>query len=145
WRNISDDPRGSNTKAGEPTYDKAYADTRLWIKEGLLDYIAPQIYWPFAREIVKYDVIAKWWANVVRSTNTKLYIGIALYKIGVPSQAEPDWSIDGGVPELKRQLDLNDELPEIKGVILFREGLIQFPQTEEAVKYLRSRWHRSVQ
>lgn len=29
WRNISDDPRGSDTKAGRPTYDRAYADTRL--------------------------------------------------------------------------------------------------------------------
>ncbi|WGM01564.1 glycoside hydrolase family 10 protein [Arsenophonus nasoniae] len=142
WRNIADDPRGSDTKAGGPTYDKAYADTRLWVKEGLLDYIAPQIYWPFAREIVRYDVIARWWADVVRSTNTKLYIGMALYKVGVPSQAEPDWSLDGGVPELKRQLDLNDQLPEIKGEILFREGLLQSsPQTEEAVKYLKSRWH----
>jgi len=145
WRNISDDPRGSDTKAGGPTYDRAYADTRLWVKEGLLDYIAPQIYWPFAREIVKYDVIAKWWADVVRSTNTKLYIGVALYKVGVPSQTEPDWSLDGGVPELKRQLDLNDELPEIKGEILFREGLLQSPQTAEAVKYLKSRWNRSAQ
>ncbi|MGP1927582.1 MAG: glycoside hydrolase family 10 protein [Arsenophonus sp. NC-LC2-MAG3] len=145
WRNISDDPLGSNTKADGSTYDKAYADTRLWIKEGLLDYIAPQIYWPFARKIAKYDIIAKWWADVVRSTNTKLYIGVALYKIGVASQAEPDWSLNGGVPELKKQLDLNDQLPEIKGVILFREGLLQLSQTEEAVKYLRSRWHRSVQ
>ncbi|WP_334471218.1 glycoside hydrolase family 10 protein [Arsenophonus sp. PmNCSU2021_1] len=145
WRNISDDPRGSDTKAGGPTYDRVYADTRLWVKEGLLDYIAPQIYWPFAREIVKYDVIAKWWADVVRSTNTKLYIGVALYKVGVPSQTEPDWSLDGGVPELKRQLDLNDELPEIKGEILFREGLLQSQQTAEAVKYLKSRWNRSAQ
>ncbi|SPP31830.1 hypothetical protein ARAF_1490 [Arsenophonus endosymbiont of Aleurodicus floccissimus] len=145
WRNIFDDQRGSNTKAGGPTYDRAYADTRLWVKEGLLDYIAPQIYWPFTREIVKYDVIAKWWADVVRSTNTKLYIGVALYKVGVPSQTEPDWSLDGGVPELKRQLDLNDELPEIKGVILFREGFLQSPQTAEAVKYLKSRWNRSAQ
>lgn len=145
WRNISDDPRGSDTKVGGPTYDRAYADTRLWVKEGLLDYIAPQIYWSFAREIVKYDVIAKWWADVVRSTNTKLYIGVALYKVGVPSQTEPDWSIDGGVPELKRQLDLNDELPEIKGEILFREGLFQSPQTAEAVKYLKYRWNRSAQ
>ncbi|WP_420837736.1 glycoside hydrolase family 10 protein [Arsenophonus endosymbiont of Bemisia tabaci] len=145
WRNISDDPRGSDTKAGGPTYYRAYADTRLWVKEGLLDYIGPQIYWPFARKIVKYDVIAKWWADVVRSTNTKLYIGVALYKIGVPSQTEPDWSLDGGVPELKRQLDLNDELPEIKGEILFREGLLQSAQTAEAVKYLKSRWNRSLE
>lgn len=140
WRNIADDPRGSNTKAGGPTYDRAYADTRLWVKEGLLDYIAPQIYWPFAREVVKYDVIAKWWADVVRSTNTKLYIGVALYKVGVPSQVEPDWSLDGGVPEVKKQLDFNDSLPEIKGTILFREALLQSSQTEQVVEYIKSRW-----
>ncbi|MDT9587718.1 MAG: glycoside hydrolase family 10 protein [Candidatus Arsenophonus melophagi] len=141
WRNISDDPLGSDTKAGGPSYDRAYADTRLWVKEGLLDYIAPQIYWPFSRNIMKYDGIAKWWVDVVKSTNTKLYIGIALYKVGVQSEIEPTWSVDGGVPELKRQLDFNEQLPEIKGQILFREKLLQAPQTKEVVKYLKSRWH----
>lgn len=141
WRNKGDDPLGSATQGGGPSYDTAYADTRQWVTLGLLDYIAPQLYWPFARKIVRYDVLARWWSDAVRATHTRLYIGVALYKVGTPSETEPDWAIEHGVPELKRQLDLNDSLPEIKGTVLFREAYLNERQTDEAVKYLRDRWH----
>ncbi len=139
WRNRSHDAAGSDTR-GAAAYDEAYADTRLWVQQGLLDYIAPQIYWPFARDAARYDVLAKWWADVVKPTNTRLYIGVALYKVGEPSKNEPDWTINGGVPELKKQLDLNESMPQINGTILFRENYLNQPQTQEAVNYLRSRW-----
>lgn len=139
WRNISHDPAGSATR-GAAAYDESYADTRRWVQQGLLDYIAPQLYWPFARDAARYDVLANWWANVVKNTPTKLYIGVALYKIGEPSKMEPDWMIEGGVPELKKQLDLNDTVPQIDGTILFRENYLNQPQTQKAVDYLRSRW-----
>ncbi|KPW63500.1 YngK protein [Pseudomonas amygdali pv. ciccaronei] len=61
--------------------------------------IAPQVYWPFARKVARYDVITRWWADTVRGTSTALYIGMALYKVGTPSAAEPDWTAEGGVPE----------------------------------------------
>lgn len=141
WRNMADDPRGSNTQGGSPSYDTAYADTRQWVEMGLLDYIAPQLYWPFARKIVQYDLLIKWWSDVVSLTDTRLYIGVALYKIGTHSDTEPDWAIDGGVPELKRQLDLNDAQAEVGGTILFRDAFLSQPQTEAAVNYLRNRWH----
>lgn len=48
--------------------------------------------------------------------------------------------MDGGVPELKKQLDLNETLPQIQGTILFRENNLNQPQTRQAVNYLRSRW-----
>lgn len=140
WRNRSHDAAGSDTR-GAAAYDEAYADTRLWVQQGLLDYIAPQIYWPFARDAARYDVLAKWWADVVKPTNTRLYIGVALYKVGEPSKNEPDWTINGGVPELKKQLDLNESMPQINGTILFRENYLNQPQTQEAVNYLRSRWN----
>ncbi|MGP9437014.1 glycoside hydrolase family 10 protein [Ewingella sp. AOP8-B2-18] len=139
WRNRSQDPAGSNTR-GAAAYDESYADTRLWVQEGLLDYIAPQLYWPFARDAARYDVLAKWWADVVKPTHTRLYIGIALYKVGEPSKNEPDWMVNGGVPELKKQLDLNDAVPQISGTILFREDYLNQPQTQQAVNYLRTRW-----
>lgn len=139
WRNISHDPAGSATR-GAAAYDESYADTRRWVQQGLLDYIAPQLYWPFARDAARYDVLANWWANVVKGTPTKLYIGVALYKIGEPSKMEPDWMIEGGVPELKKQLDLNDAVPQIDGTILFRENYLNQPQTQKAVDYLRTRW-----
>lgn len=139
WRNISHDPAGSAT-SGAAAYDEAYADTRRWVQQGLLDYIAPQLYWPFARQAARYDVLANWWANVVKPTHTQLYIGIALYKVGEPARNEPDWMVQGGVPELKKQLDLNQSVPEINGTILFRENYLNQPQTQQAVSYLKTRW-----
>lgn len=139
WRNRSHDPAGSDTR-GAAAYDESYADTRRWVQLGLLDYIAPQLYWPFARDAARYDVLAKWWANVVKSTNTRLYIGVALYKVGEPSRKEPDWAVNGGVPELKKQLDMNESEPHINGTILFREDYLNQPQTQDAVTYIRSRW-----
>ena len=136
WRNRSFDPAGSDTR-GAAAYDESYADTRKWVQQGLLDYIAPQIY---ARDAARYDGLTKWWADVVKPTHTRLYIGIAFYKVGAPSRNEPDWTVNGGVPELKKQLDLNDSLPDVKGTILFREDYLNQPQTQEAVNYLRGRW-----
>lgn len=139
WRNLSHDPAGSDTR-GAAAYDESFADTRRWVQQGLLDYIAPQVYWPFARQAARYDVLAKWWAEVVKPTNTRLYIGIALYKVGEASKNEPDWTVQGGVPELKKQLDLNESQPHIDGTILFRENYLNQPQTQDAVNYLKRRW-----
>lgn len=139
WRNRSHDPAGSDTR-GAAAYDESFADTRRWVQQGLLDYIAPQIYWPFSRDAARYDVLAKWWAEVVKPTKTRLYIGVALYKVGEPSRNEPDWTVNDGVPELRKQLDLNDTMPGISGTILFRENNLNQPQAQQAVSYLRSRW-----
>jgi uncharacterized lipoprotein YddW (UPF0748 family) len=64
--------------------------------QGLLDCCD----WPFSRSAA-HDVLTRWWADVVKPTHTRLYIGIAFYKVGEPSKNEPDWMVNGGVPELK--------------------------------------------
>lgn len=129
WRNKADDLQGADTQAGAPNYDSAYADTRKWVLDGIIDYIAPQVYWPFARKVARYDVITRWWADTVRGTGTRLYIDIALYKVGAPSAAEPDWTVEGGLPEITRQLDLNDSLTDVGGCMLFRHMFLREPQT----------------
>ncbi len=59
--------------------------------------------------LARYDVLAKWWADVVKPTRTRLYISVSPSIKWVNLQKiEPDWMINGGVPELKKQLDLND-------------------------------------
>jgi len=139
WRNRSHDPAGSDTR-GAAAYDESFADTRRWVQQGFLDYIAPQIYWPFSRDAAVYAVRAKGGAGVVNPPLPRLYIGVALYKVGEPSSKEPDWTVKGGVPELKKQLDLNESEPHIDGTILFRENNLNQPQAQEAVRYLRTRW-----
>ncbi|MBX9890462.1 MAG: hypothetical protein K2X94_04290, partial [Amoebophilaceae bacterium] len=65
-------------------------------------------------------IITKWWADLVQDKNVHLYIGEALYRVGVPSQVEPDWTMGNGVTEIKKQLLWNIADPTIKGSILFR-------------------------
>ncbi|MGL9751222.1 MAG: hypothetical protein ACR5LC_08350 [Symbiopectobacterium sp.] len=69
-------------------------------------------------------------AETVKQTKTKLYIRMALYKVSTPSNVEPDWSIEGRVPEITQQLDLNDSLPEVKGCVLFRHLFLKESQTQ---------------
>ncbi|PWL16953.1 hypothetical protein DKP76_12950 [Falsochrobactrum shanghaiense] len=140
WRNAAVDPLGSPTRAGKTNYDGDFADTRRWVKDGLIDYIAPQVYWSFGRRQVPYGPIVQWWADTVRDTKTDLYIGMALYRAGTKSQAEPDWQAGGGVDEIKKQLEFNASLPEVKGSILFRHGFLSDPRLKKVSQYLKSSW-----
>lgn len=80
WRNASTDPLGSAT-SGLQSYDAIYADSRKWVKQGWVDYIAPQIYWNIGYAPAAYEVLVSWWSDVVAGTDVQLYIGQAAYKI----------------------------------------------------------------
>ena len=111
WRNASVDSTGSATTAGITNYDDLYADIRLWIREGWIDYVLPQLYWEIGKKAADYEVLAHWWANEVRGTNCKLYIGMAPYRLEGASAKSP-W---GQGNEIKRQMKLNRSIPEITG------------------------------
>lgn len=113
WRNQSVDPTGSDTKASVTAYDNMYADVRTWIQQDWVDYIAPQIYWSFSLKIAQYDKLVEWWANEVRGTNVKLYIGHSPYKLGT---SEVGWNT---AEEIINQLKFNKSFFEVKGDIFF--------------------------
>lgn len=46
---------------GFDAYDKLYADARLWLREGWIDYFTPQLYWPIAQVPQSYPVLLDWW------------------------------------------------------------------------------------
>ena len=111
WRNASVDSTGSATQAGITNYDDLYADIRLWIKNGWIDYVLPQLYWEIGKKVADYDILAHWWANEVRGTNCRLYIGMAPYRLENASPKTP-W---GQGNEISRQMRLNRTIPEISG------------------------------
>jgi len=111
WRNASVDSTGSATQAGITNYDDLYADIRLWIREGWIDYVLPQLYWEIGKKAADYEVLAHWWANEVRGTNCKLYIGMAPYRLEGAKKDSP-WSQGN---EISRQMQLNRTIPEITG------------------------------
>ncbi len=116
WRNASVDSTGSATTAGLTNYDDLYADIRLWIKEGWIDYVLPQLYWEIGKPAADYEVLAHWWANEVKGTDCKLYIGMAPYRLdnNTPrNKAKANaWNTGN---EISRQMRLNRTIPEITG------------------------------
>ena len=113
WRNDNVDPRGSATKAGVQNYDDLYADILKWLKEGTIDYVAPQLYWEIGKKVADYSVLAKWWSN--NSFGKNLYIGLYASQLG-STDANPAWRKGN---ELCRQLALNKNYPQIDGAVYF--------------------------
>lgn len=104
WRNKKNSPLGSDSNGFE-SYAQIYADTRGWVKDGLLDYIAPQLYWVIGKEGSDYALLARWWEEVCRDTGVRLYIGHGVYRLG--SSGEAAWAT---AAEIERQIALNKEL-----------------------------------
>jgi uncharacterized lipoprotein YddW (UPF0748 family) len=111
WRNQSDDPRGSDSRAGVTCYDHLYADVLKWEKEGWIDYIAPQIYWSTTDEAANYTKLVKWWNQEI--TNRHLYIGHGIYKI---NNGQAAWNQSD---EMSQQIKLARQHKNVAGSIYF--------------------------
>ncbi|TKI66317.1 glycoside hydrolase family 10 protein [Lysinibacillus mangiferihumi] len=117
WRNKKQDSTGSNTN-GMSNYDDLYADTRQWIKDGSIDYIAPQIYWSRNHKAANYSVLLDWWGREVQTYAkvhpVNLYIGMANHKVGNDSDAT--WK---NKTELISQVIANRENNNVQGQMHF--------------------------
>jgi uncharacterized lipoprotein YddW (UPF0748 family) len=62
WR-----PRNPPPIKGLDAFGKIYADSRLWLANGWVDFLVPQLYWPVASPEQSFSVLFNWW----RSQNPK--------------------------------------------------------------------------
>lgn len=115
WRNSDRDPAGSPTRAGVATYDDLYADTRKWVTEGWIDYIAPQAYWHIGHPTADYADVVPWWARTVAGTDVQLYVGEALYRC----DADSDTAAWRDPRELSRHLTFARRYPQVRGHAFF--------------------------
>jgi uncharacterized lipoprotein YddW (UPF0748 family) len=109
WANRTSSTLGSATSGLESFY-ALYADTRRWVKDGWVDYIAPQLYWYQGYTVANYNVLVDWWAKQVAGTNVKLYTGEAAYKVGDPATAA--WRDPN---ELRDHLTKCRQVPAVRG------------------------------
>ncbi len=107
WRNKKSDPRGSES-SGLQNYDDLYADVLLWVKNGWVDYIAPQLYWTLDMKAAPSRHLAKWWND--NSEGVDLYIGQDVQR----TMTNPDHKT-GDRNELATKVKLSRELPNVKG------------------------------
>jgi len=114
WRNAATDPLGSPT-SGLQSYDAIYADTRRWVRQGWLDYIAPQLYWHIGFTVADYTKLVTWWSDLVAGTGVQLLVGQATYRAGASGQ-DAAWQDPA---ELTDHLFVNREHPQVAGDIQF--------------------------
>jgi len=72
YRNKRNDPDGSDTN-GLQNYDDLYADIKLWVEKGWIDYNLPQLYWETGHSAADYTTLLNWWN--AHNYQQHLYIG----------------------------------------------------------------------
>lgn len=103
---------------GTSAYDTLYADSKKWLQEGWVDYLAPQLYWSTTKEGQRFPILLDWWKRENKKKR-HLWVGVATYKIG--DSTYPDFSLK----ELLLQIDTTRaQLDENAGAIHFRARMI---------------------
>jgi uncharacterized lipoprotein YddW (UPF0748 family) len=111
WRNKDVDPEGSDTRAGQTNYDDLFANILLWLQNGWIDYVAPQLYLEIGNDRIAYEKMVDWWNK--HSYGKHVYIGHGIYRSGEKSKA---WKNPN---ELPNQIKILREYPNVKGSIYF--------------------------
>lgn len=112
WRNKSSDANGSDTKAGQTNYDDLYANILLWLKNGWIDYVAPQLYWEIGNRLCDYKTLLNWWAS--HSYGKHVYIGHGIYRTEENPTAA--WRNPNELPD---EIQLLRKNPNIEGSVFF--------------------------
>ncbi len=113
WRHQTDvNPEGSPTRNALQSYDDLFADTDKWVREGWVDYLAPQLYWGINHRVAAFEPLSKWWN--AHSYGKPVYIGHAAYHLA------DTWTPQ----ELAKQLNVSRSLNNIQGSIFFSSNQI---------------------
>jgi uncharacterized lipoprotein YddW (UPF0748 family) len=96
---------------GFSQYDKLYADVELWLDNGWLDYLTPQLYWPIAQKPQAYGTLLDYWLAQNRRAR-HIWPGLYTSRIGQPSSAyQPQEIVD--------QIDVTRTRPAAGGHVHF--------------------------
>lgn len=114
---------------GYDAYDKLYADSRTWLVNGWVDYLAPQLYWGIQSQGQSFPVLLDWWC----AQNPKgryIWPGLNTCNVGKA------WKAD----ELASQIRLTRREPGASGQIHWsmRAGLMRPNGVEQALRQLYS-------
>ncbi|MPS64247.1 MAG: hypothetical protein DI622_01545 [Chryseobacterium sp.] len=84
---------------GSSQYDELYADAKLWLNKGWVDYFSPQLYWTIDAKGQGFEALLNWW----QSENTmKRHLWPGLNTVEVRSSDRPT--------EIKNQIDISRQI-----------------------------------
>ena len=125
YRNRASYAGGSNTN-GLQNYDDLYADILLWLREGWIDHVIPQLYWEIGHQRADYTTLLHWWNE--NSFGRPLYIGQCIER-----------SINRN--ELEIKVYQARQLPYVRGNVFWYAYRIVY-NTDNVADILRNDLHR---
>ena len=84
--------------SGFSQYDKLYADVELWLREGWMDYLAPQLYWPRAQTAQAFEPLLQAW-RAQNPLGRPIHVGLFTSRI---NDTDRSWQPD----EVLAQIDI---------------------------------------
>jgi uncharacterized lipoprotein YddW (UPF0748 family) len=118
WR-----PDFSKQIQGMDAYAKLYADSRLWLVNGWLDYLAPQLYWPIGQRGHSFPVLLQWW----RAQNVKgRHVWPGLYDVSAGKEFFTD--------EIPRQIQIAREQSAGGEIHFHLRSVTQNPALADAIR-----------
>lgn len=110
---------------GSSQYDELFADAKLWLNNGWIDYFAPQLYWPINSAGQNFNSLLKWWQSE-NIMNRHLWPGLNTVEVKV---ADRPTEIVNQISSTRQIVDKS------KGVIHWSvAGIIKNPKMIDALK-----------
>lgn len=110
---------------GSSQYDELFADAKLWLNEGWVDYFAPQLYWKIGGP-QDFDALLRWWQSENKK-NRHLFPGINT--VGIKNVTDKTQEIISQIL-IDRKIESKD-----KGVIHWSiAGISKNKSMQEALK-----------
>jgi uncharacterized lipoprotein YddW (UPF0748 family) len=95
---------------GFDAYAKLYADSKLWLEQGWMDYCSPQLYWQISAPKQPFEPLLTWWL-AQNPKNIAIIPGLNTSKLDVGGK----WP----TTEITSQIELTRTKPQVAGVIQF--------------------------
>ena len=102
WR-----PGYPESVSGFDQYEQLYADAKLWLNKGWIDYFTPQLYWPINRQNASFPVLLGWWESE-NSLKRHLWPGMSVGR---------DTSVKSVNETLNQIMITRGMVPERKGAV----------------------------
>jgi uncharacterized lipoprotein YddW (UPF0748 family) len=84
---------------GSSQYDELYADAKLWLNKGWVDYFSPQLYWPVESKGQPFEALLNWWKSE-NTMNRHLWPGLNTVEIKAPDRPA----------EIKNQIEISRQV-----------------------------------
>ncbi len=99
---------------GFDAYAKLFTNSRRWLEQGWVDYLAPQLYWPIARPAQSYAALLGWWV-AQNPKGRNIFAGNYAARVAGTAGGSEVWPAS----EIVNQIGVTRDQPGADGDVLF--------------------------